>query len=281
MALEFLKIYEDMENYFGAYSQEEKGNLLDAMMAYAFRGEDAEFSGNERFIWAVLKRHIDQCAVNAEKNRINGALGGRPASDKTSDKQTNPSDKQTKPNKSKQNRRKPKETQQNPTEPTETLQEQEHIQEQEQLEEQEQVCMQKQEEGEGIREGAGSTTTPEHSDVFGLSADEMSGLIETNDRVEKLVRRCMPPWSDVKHQRVLEDVEKHGIEKVEAAMIKSAEDTKGPNSLPFYRRVLESLGTPKPTGAAHGYQTRSYSAAEFSGMETDLDAIFDDGRKTG
>ena len=143
------------------------------------------------------------------------------------------------------------------------------------------MCIQKQDDGEGIREGAGSTTTPEHSDVFGLSADEMSGLIEMNDRVEKLVRRCMPPWSDVKHQRVLEDVEKHGIEKVEAALIKSAEDTKGPNSLPFYRRVLESLGTPKPTGAAHGYQTRSYSAADFSGMETDLDAIFDDGRKTG
>ena len=111
MALEFLKIYEDMESYFEAFSQEEKGNLLDAMMAYAFRGKDAEFSGNERFIWAVLKRHIDQCAVNAEKNRINGALGGRPASDK----QTNPSDKQTKPKKTQQNPTKPNRTQRNPT----------------------------------------------------------------------------------------------------------------------------------------------------------------------
>ena len=76
--MEFLKIYSDMEQFFCEFSQEEKGNLLDAMMAYAFRGEDTEFDGRERFLWPALRRHIDQCAAYIETRRENGAKGGRP-----------------------------------------------------------------------------------------------------------------------------------------------------------------------------------------------------------
>ena len=76
--MDFLKLFKDMEQLFTPFSQAEKGNLLDAMMAYAFRGEDTEFSGNERFVWPALRRHFDQCAAYTDTRRENGAKGGRP-----------------------------------------------------------------------------------------------------------------------------------------------------------------------------------------------------------
>ena len=47
----FLKIFFDMEDYFAPFTREEIGNLFVAMMRYTFHGEDANFKGNERFIW--------------------------------------------------------------------------------------------------------------------------------------------------------------------------------------------------------------------------------------
>lgn len=120
-SMEFLKIYSDMQQFFEPYDMDEIGILFCCMMNYAFHGEEPNFNDmcNERFIWPVLKRHIDQCAAATEKNATNGAKGGRPK---------NP----TKPNETQQNPDKPNETQANPTEPNKTLQEQEqeHIQEQ-------------------------------------------------------------------------------------------------------------------------------------------------------
>ena len=98
--MDFLKLFADMEQLFEPFSAEERGNLLSAMMAYAFRGDEPGFTGNERFLWPVLKRHIDQCAEANAKNAANGQKGGRPKT------QQNP----TKPNKTEENPIKPKET---------------------------------------------------------------------------------------------------------------------------------------------------------------------------
>lgn len=64
------------------FSNEEIGGIVKAMLAYAATGESPMFDGNERFIWPTLKAQIgrDETAYKerCEKNRANGAKGGRP-----------------------------------------------------------------------------------------------------------------------------------------------------------------------------------------------------------
>ena len=80
MALTYLKIFADMEETLSLYSDEERGRLLSAMMAYSFRGEEPEFAGAERFVWPMLRNHIDSCENRSEKMKANGKCGGRPES---------------------------------------------------------------------------------------------------------------------------------------------------------------------------------------------------------
>lgn len=77
MALTYLKIFADMEETLSLYSDEERGRLLSAMMAYSFRGEEPEFSGQERFVWPMLRNHIDSCEERSEKMKANGKRGGK------------------------------------------------------------------------------------------------------------------------------------------------------------------------------------------------------------
>lgn len=77
MALTYLKIFADMEETLGLYSDEERGRLLSAMMAYSFRGEEPEFAGAERFVWPMLRNHIDSCEERSEKMKANGKRGGK------------------------------------------------------------------------------------------------------------------------------------------------------------------------------------------------------------
>ena len=52
------------------------------MLTYAGTGQEPEFPGNERFIWPSIKSQIDRDQKSyqdkCEKNRLNGAKGGRP-----------------------------------------------------------------------------------------------------------------------------------------------------------------------------------------------------------
>ena len=117
MALTYLKIFADMEETLNLYSDEERGRLMSAMMAYSFRGEEPEFTGAERFIWPTIRNHIDSCEAKNEKQKANGTNGGRP---KTQQNPEEPNHNPTKPN---ETQSKPNETQQNP------IQEQDHEQE--------------------------------------------------------------------------------------------------------------------------------------------------------
>lgn len=129
--LEFMKLYSDMEQIFEPFSDEERGRLLTAMMAYCFRGEEPEFDGPERYIWPVLRRHFDQCTERAEILRANAAKGGRP---RNSEEPNETKENQTKPNETKENQEKPNETKNNLEQEQEHIQEQEHTKEQEQKE---------------------------------------------------------------------------------------------------------------------------------------------------
>lgn len=64
------------------FSDEEIGRMVRAMLIYTATGEIPLFDGNERFIWPTLKAQIDRDEAayqeRCEKNRANGAKGGRP-----------------------------------------------------------------------------------------------------------------------------------------------------------------------------------------------------------
>lgn len=112
----YFQIFRDMEELLEEYDDAQRGRLLTAMMAYAFRGEKAVFEGAERYIWPAIRQRIDQSAAKLYKNRENGQKGGRPSAEK--------------PNKTQQNPTKPNLTQLNHKQEQE--QEQEHDKEQEQ-----------------------------------------------------------------------------------------------------------------------------------------------------
>lgn len=69
------------------FSDEEIGRLVRAMLTYAATGEAPQFDGNERFVWPTLKAQIDRDEAayreRCEKNRVNGAKGGRPPKNQT------------------------------------------------------------------------------------------------------------------------------------------------------------------------------------------------------
>ena len=64
------------------FSDEEIGRMVRAMLIYTATGGTPLFDGNERFIWPTIKAQIDRDEAayqeRCEKNRANGAKGGRP-----------------------------------------------------------------------------------------------------------------------------------------------------------------------------------------------------------
>lgn len=72
-------------------TQEEKGDMVDAVFAYWRRGENPTFSDRTmRAVWKFIKNAIDRAtdayASKCEQNRENGKKGGRPK--KTEDEKT-------------------------------------------------------------------------------------------------------------------------------------------------------------------------------------------------
>ena len=80
--ISFVCLYVGYLETLAPYTDEERGRLMMAMLNYAVYGQIPEFTGNERYIWPSLKGQIDRDKKNyadrCERNRINGAKGGRP-----------------------------------------------------------------------------------------------------------------------------------------------------------------------------------------------------------
>lgn len=66
----YLQLFADKEALLEPFDDAERGRLLSAMMAYAFRGEQPELTGNERYIWPVFRQMIDQ-SRDESSTRIN------------------------------------------------------------------------------------------------------------------------------------------------------------------------------------------------------------------
>lgn len=91
--LDYLKIFPDIEIMLKRYTDEERGRLFMAMMAYAYRREEPDFTedAHEWYIWDTIKLKIDQCAETLETKRTSGKKGGsakQTEADASSAKQT-------------------------------------------------------------------------------------------------------------------------------------------------------------------------------------------------
>ena len=109
--MKYLKVWTDFEEIVSQLANDEIGRLFLDMLHYAKTGEEpADFPGNERFIWPVAKRDIDNASDWNEVCRTNGSKGGRPR-------------KNLPPDLPGENPEKPNKTQKNPIEPTDNLKE--------------------------------------------------------------------------------------------------------------------------------------------------------------
>ena len=75
----YLKVFSDFRELMEPLNAEEKGRLFEAMLAYSMDGAEPTLEGNERFLWPVARRTIDQEAAayesKVEVNRENGRKG--------------------------------------------------------------------------------------------------------------------------------------------------------------------------------------------------------------
>ncbi len=85
MAKNYVCLYHSYLDAIQALGDAERGRLLTAMLEYSITGATGHLSGNERFIFPMIKAQIDRdqekydklCRANAE----NGARGGRGKAD--------------------------------------------------------------------------------------------------------------------------------------------------------------------------------------------------------
>lgn len=79
----YICFYTDYLDALEPYSMEERGNLLTAMLQFAATGTEPVFTGNERFIWGLLRGQMERDMKVYEerciRNQQNGKKGGRPS----------------------------------------------------------------------------------------------------------------------------------------------------------------------------------------------------------
>lgn len=257
MALTYIQLFEDIEKHLEPYEDDERGRLMMAVFAYAFRGELPDFAGMpERYGWPALKMHVDRCMASYEKQKSNGSRGGRPPKDKTEE---NPEE--------------AGETQQNPAKPKETQNNQSQSNTQPQP--QSQSNAQSQAEAEDTRASAGTAAAQAahaRETVTGLDGVDLSEDIRTNAEVDVLLNRYR--LNEAVRGDLLEDIAAHGIEKVKRVLQEAAKsDRKGGLSFNFYRACLASEGKAKPRAApAQSMQRHEYTTEQYKAMMMDLDA---------
>lgn len=107
MAFDYIPLWDKYEEILEPLSDEELGRLVRAMLAYK-SGADPVISGNERFVWPIVRRDIEQVREKYEAKVANGALGGRPK--KTGENQEKPNETKGNLNKPNENQEKAKKT---------------------------------------------------------------------------------------------------------------------------------------------------------------------------
>ena len=210
--LPYIKVFPDLSETVDLLSDAEAGRLLKSILHYA-NGEEDELPGQEKLVYAMLRKQIDRDVAEyerySEKQRANGCKGGRP--------------------------KKPRETQQNPKnqlvfEKTQKSQEEEKDKDKDKdKEEEERAC---------AREGM---TAPAPF----MTPEECDQAAEQYDRVKTtLVRVGIKPTLQAMDTAMglLAD---YGEERLLAALRTASDhDRKGGVNWPFVRRILEDKTKP-------------------------------------
>lgn len=93
MALRYIKLFLDWPEITQELTLEEKGRLIEAMIAYA-RGDPVDLAGNERFVFPAFRSQLDRDAEGyasiVNRNQSNGRKGGRPKKVETQNNPENP-----------------------------------------------------------------------------------------------------------------------------------------------------------------------------------------------
>lgn len=76
MARDFVCLYHSYLDAMEALGDAERGRLMTAMLTYSSQGAVGELSGNERYIWPMIRSQIDRdkgaYELKCEKNRASG-----------------------------------------------------------------------------------------------------------------------------------------------------------------------------------------------------------------
>ena len=77
--MDYLKIWPEIERWLSRYTDEERGRVFMAMMAYTFRGEEPDWPQDARewCVWEPIRDKMDGCADKVQALRENGRRGGR------------------------------------------------------------------------------------------------------------------------------------------------------------------------------------------------------------
>ncbi len=205
--LPYIKVFPDLSETVDLLSDAEAGRLLKSLLHYANGGED-ELPGQEKLVYAMLRKQIDRDAAEyerySEKQRANGCKGGRP--------------------------KKPRETQQNPKNPP-VFSETQKSQEEDKEKDKEEEC----------------ARAREASPAPFMTPEECDRAAEQYDRVKTaLVRVGIQPTLQAMDTAMglLAD---YGEERLLAALRTASDhDKKGGVNWPFVRRILEDRPRSEP-----------------------------------
>lgn len=240
MALEYIQIFADMEELFEPYDDAQIGRLMMAMMAYAYRGEQPEFDGAEKYIWTVLRQHIDRCAASVEAKKSAGSKGGKKQAEESTPKQN-----EAEPSKAKQTQANASRAKQSEAEPSKAKQNA-HKHDHEHDHEQDHKQEQKENDARAMRATAAPAAAKEDAPIIGIDGTDLSAAIADYDRAGEVVTRYRLPDTDQSREAVLLDAKDHGWEKVEAALKEaSLGNSRAMLSVNFYRAILKNAGKPK------------------------------------
>lgn len=212
--LPYIKVFPDLSETVDLLSDAEAGRLLKSILHYA-NGEEDELPGQEKLVYAMLRKQIDRDAAEyerySEKQRANGCKGGRP--------------------------KKPRETQQNPKNPL-VFEKTQKSQE----EEKEKDKDKDKEEEEHARAREGMTAPAPF-----MTPEECDAAAEQYDRVKNtLVRVGIQPTLQAMDTAMglLAD---YGEDRLLAALRTASDhDRKGGVNWPFVRRILEDRPRSEP-----------------------------------
>lgn len=232
VGLEYIQLFKDMEMLFDPYDDAQRGRLIMAMMAYAYRGEEPQFDGVEKFIWPVLRQHIDRCAQNVEAKKAAGSKGGKR---KSEDKQTEAEESTFKQAEAEES--KPNQTEADGSESKKNSHTQYHDHEHDHDHSHNEEVVTR------VRARTAAAAEP----VDAIDGSDLTETIAVHQEAERLIKLFGLPHTETALTAILDDIDEHGLSVVEQALHDaSLSDSRGGLSIRFYRTKLPGA-QPRPS----------------------------------